>query len=68
MLVILVMVFSSCVRNKNGMPVQNTTMPVSTKVFEVEEVVQGSSYTYLNVKENMNNRWVAVSRQDVNIL
>lgn len=61
---ILVMVFSSCVRNKNGQVVQNA-VPANTKVFEVTEVVQASSYSYLKVKENFGERWVAVSKRDI---
>jgi hypothetical protein len=66
MLLILVVVFSSCVRNKNGVGVQ-TTVPVNAKVFEVTEVIQASSYTYLKVKENMAERWVAITKQEINV-
>ena len=64
-IVMLVVLFSSCVRNKSGVPVQNE-VPVNANVFEVKEVVQGDTYTYLNVKEGMAEKWVAVSKQDVN--
>lgn len=64
-IVMPVILFSSCVRNKSGVPVQNAT-PVNANVFEVKEVIQGDSYTYLNVKEDMAEKWVAVSKQDVN--
>ena len=68
LLLILVVLFSSCVRNKNGVVgMQNTANAVSTKVFEVAEVIQASNYTYMKVKENSNERWVAVSKQDVNV-
>jgi hypothetical protein len=62
--VMLVVLISSCVRNKSGVPVQNE-VPANANVFEVNEVIQGDSYTYLNVKENMAERWVAVSKQDI---
>ncbi len=62
--VILVGGFSSCVQNKNPQQAQGV-IQTNQKVFEVTEVIQGSSYTYLQVKENMMDRWVAVSRQDV---
>lgn len=65
-MLILVVLFSSCVRNKNGVVMQNTA-PVSSNVFEVTEVIQASSYTYLKVKENMNERWVAVTKQEINV-
>ena len=63
-MLILVVVFSSCVRNKNGQMTQNQ-LPGGGKTFEVLEVLQGSSYTYIKAKENMAEKWMAVSRQDV---
>jgi len=66
MLLILVVVFSSCVRNKNGVGVQNT-LPANSKIFEVTEVIQASNYTYLKVNENMTERWVAVTKQEINV-
>ncbi len=66
LMLILVVVFSSCVRNKNGQAVQSVVQP-NAKVFEVTEVVQASSYSYLKVKENLAERWVAVSKQDVKV-
>ena len=44
---------------------QSVVQPSSQHVFEVSEVIQGDSYTYLRVKENMMERWVAVSKQEV---
>lgn len=68
LLLILVVLFSSCVRNKQGVVgMQNTMPPANAKVFEVNEVIQASSYTYMKVKENSNERWVAVSKQEVNV-
>ena len=66
-MLILVVAFSSCVRNKNGVQVQQNVMPTNTKVFEVAEVVQASSYSYLKVKENLNERWVAVSKREISV-
>lgn len=63
-MLILVVVFSSCVRNKNGQVVQNAA-PTDAKFFEVLEVVQANSYSYLKVKENFGERWVAVSKQEL---
>jgi len=54
------------VRNRNGQPVQNTA-PIGAKTFEVTEVVQATSYSYLKVKENFGERWVAVSKQDIKV-
>ena len=67
LLLILVVLFSSCVRNKNGVVMQNAAPAANAKVFEVTEVVQASNYTYMKVKENANERWVAVTKQDVNV-
>lgn len=63
--VILVALFSSCVQNKNPQQTQGA-IQTNQNVFEVTEVVQGTTYTYLQVKENMTDRWVAVTRQEVN--
>jgi hypothetical protein len=65
-ILILVVVFSSCVRNKNGVGVQNT-LPANSKIFEVTEVIQATNYTYLKVNENMAERWVAVTKQEINV-
>jgi len=67
LMLILMVIFSSCVRNKNGQTLQNASPSVSSKVFEVTEVVQTSSYTYMKVKENLGDKWMAVSRQDINV-
>ena len=56
----------SCVQNKNPQQMQSVVQPVTQKLFEVTEVIHGGSYTYLNVTENMTDRWVAVSKQEVN--
>jgi len=66
MMLVVVMVFSSCVRNKNGVGVQNT-LPANSKVFEVTEVIQATKYTYLKVTENMAERWVAVTKQEIKV-
>lgn len=63
-MLILVVVFSSCVRNKNGQMMQGQTAAAG-KSFEVVEVIQGSSYTYIKAKESLGEKWMAVSRQDV---
>lgn len=62
-IVLATLVASSCVQNKNPQQAQNVAQ-ANQNVFEVTEVVQGKTYTYLNVKENMTNRWVAVSHQE----
>ncbi len=61
--IVILILSISCVRNKSGVPStgQNT---VNEKVFEVKEVIQTSSYTYMKVSENFADRWVAVSRMD----
>ncbi|NQU52229.1 MAG: hypothetical protein HQ522_06780 [Bacteroidetes bacterium] len=59
----LLVVFSSCVKNKKGQVVE-IAAPTNAKVFEVVEVVQANSYSYLKVKENFSERWVAVTKQE----
>ncbi|SHF66545.1 hypothetical protein SAMN05444274_107107 [Mariniphaga anaerophila] len=61
----MIVIFASCVRNKSGQTTQTATVG-SQKVFEVSEVIQANSYTYLKVKENQGERWVAVTKQDIN--
>lgn len=65
LMLILVVVFSSCVRNKSGQQVIQSPVPTNNKVFEVTEVIQTDRYTYLKVKENFSDRWVAVGKQEI---
>jgi hypothetical protein len=61
----LVILFSSCVRNKSGQVTQ-TAAPENQNVFEVSEVLQANSYTYLKIKDNAGEKWMAVTKQDLN--
>ena len=63
-MLVLVVVFASCVRNKSGVMTQSQPA-VDDKSFEVAEVIQGSSYTYIKAKESSGDKWMAVSRQEV---
>ncbi|GAB1454374.1 hypothetical protein MASR2M47_44300 [Draconibacterium sp.] len=63
-MLILVVVFSSCVKNKNGQMNQNQTA-TDGKSFEVAEVIQGNTYTYIKAKENSGEKWMAISKQEV---
>lgn len=63
-MLILVVVFSSCVKNKNGQMSQVQATD-SGKSFEVAEVIQGSTYTYIRAKENNSEFWMAISKQEV---
>ncbi len=63
-MLILVVVFSSCVKNKNGQMNQEQTT-ANGKSFEVAEVIQGNTYTYIRAKENNGEFWMAISRQEV---
>jgi len=65
LMLIIVVVFSSCVRNKSGQQVIQSAVPTNNRVFEVNEVVQTDRYTYLKVNENSRERWVAVSKQEI---
>ncbi len=62
--VIFMVIFASCVRNKKGQTLQNATSSVSSNIFEITEVIQTSNYSYLKVKENLGDKWMAVSRQE----
>lgn len=63
LIVLAVFVLGACVQNKNPQQAQSVAQ-ANQNLFEVTEVVQGKTYTYLNVKENMADRWVAVSYQE----
>lgn len=60
---LIVIVLTSCVKNKRGTYENNQNSSVE-KVFVIKEVVQTTSYTYLKVDENSTERWVAVTRMD----
>jgi hypothetical protein len=63
-MLILVVVFSSCVKNKNGQMNQVQTA-ADGKSFEVAEVIQGNTYSYIKAKENNGEFWMAISKQEV---
>jgi len=58
--------FTSCVRNKSGQVTQTETLG-NQNVFEVSEVIQASNYTYLKVRENKEEKWMAVTKQDIQV-
>ena len=62
--VVFSILLSSCVRNKTEQTAQNAGSS-NNNAFEVSEVLQAKSYTYLKVKENDSERWLAVSKQEV---
>jgi hypothetical protein len=62
-LLIIAVIFSSCWRNNTGQGQSDPTM--GNQVFEVIEVLQASQYTYLQVKEGSEIRWVAVTQQKI---
>jgi hypothetical protein len=69
---VLAVLLFSCVRNKNfqnagNSPVIESSPIIGKKAFEVKEVIQTSNYTYMKVKENISERWVAVIRQEANV-
>jgi len=57
---------SSCVQKK-----KESVQPIDTSSLvhqvTVDEVIQTSSYTYLKVTENNQERWLAVNRQEVEV-
>lgn len=69
---VLGLVVIACVKNKN---LQNSQTPVqqpghsgqgmaALHVITVDEVIQGSNYTYLFVSENGRKSWIAVNKQE----
>jgi len=65
-LVVSVLLFASCVKNKNFQNAESAKADTGN-VFEVKEVVQTTNYSYLRVFEKGSEKWVAVSRQEVNV-
>lgn len=65
-IVLMIVFFASCVRNKSGQVTQTETLG-NQNVFEVSEVIQASNYTYLKVKENKEEKWMAVTKQDIQV-
>lgn len=63
-MLILVVIFSSCVKNKSGQMNQNQSA-TDGKSFEVAEVIHGNTYTYIKAKENSGEKWMAVSKQEI---
>lgn len=62
----ILVVFSSCVR-KNKVPTAQTTdnmVNPSQHEVTVDEVIQTSNYTYLKVKENDTENWIAVTKME----
>lgn len=63
-MLILVVVFASCVKNKNGQMTQVQSADAGN-AFEVVEVIQGNTYTYIRAKESVGEKWMAVSKQEI---
>jgi hypothetical protein len=64
-MLIMVVVFSSCVKNKTGQ-IDQSQSGSDGNSFEVVEVVQGNTYTYMKVKEGVGEKWMAISKQEIN--
>lgn len=61
LMLMVVVVIASCVRNKSGQTTQSD-LPENANVFEVAEVIQGNTYTYMKVKEDMTEKWIATGK------
>ncbi len=76
-IIILSLLVLSCVKNKNyknteaevqTRPHTNMSGPMaSNHVVKVEEVIQGSTYTYLLVAENNQKNWLAINKMDIEV-
>ncbi len=62
-IVMMAFVFSMCGGNKSSQVVQET----SANRFDVIEVLQTSQYTYLQVLDKLDVKWVAIPKQDINV-
>ena len=62
-MVFTLFVFASCVKNKIFQA--NQQAESNGKSVKVEEVIQGSSYTYIRGKEGNEEKWMAVTSQEI---
>jgi hypothetical protein len=62
-IVMMAFLFSMCGGNKSSQVVQDS----SANKFDVIEVLQTSQYTYLQVLEKLDVKWVAIPRQDISV-
>lgn len=62
-ILILLIVATSCVKNKKEQAATNQST-TNEKSFEIKEVIQTSSYTYMKVSENSEDRWVAATKME----
>ena len=63
LMLMIAVIFASCVRNKSGQTAQTATAQ-NANVFEVAEVIQGDTYTYMKVKEDMAEKWIATGKTE----
>lgn len=64
LLVFLVLLISISCNNNSKTQQETAQAPTNEKAFVVKEVIQTTSYTYLKVEENSEERWVAISKTD----
>jgi hypothetical protein len=62
-IVMMAFVFSMCGGNRSSQVVQET----SANRFDVIEVLHTSQYTYLQVLEKLDVKWVAIPKQDISV-
>lgn len=60
---LIIVAAAACGGNKSSN--QDQQLLQGSNVFLVTEVIQGGQYSYISVIENGANRWVAVSRQEI---
>ena len=52
---------------ETAQPPQQTMPPSGVHTVEVQEVIQGNSYTYLNVKDEDSTSWIAISKSEMEV-
>lgn len=70
LLSIIILIFIGCEKpQENPQPqmAQQTQTAGSTLSGEITEFLQTPSYTYLNVKDNVQQKWIAVKRMEVEV-
>ena len=54
-------------QEQNVQPPQQTSAVVNVHTVVVQEVIQATGYTYLNVKENDRVFWIAITKREMEV-
>ncbi|GMV00205.1 MAG: hypothetical protein AMXMBFR51_29370 [Ignavibacteriota bacterium] len=60
-------IFSACEKEEAKSPITENELPPGTRIAQVLEVQDVSAYTYLRVKENENEYWMAITKAEFKV-